>query len=107
MVADVSPSTTSVHLNRLKNEHLVKVFSQGKHRYYSLEGPDGRRHWRRCTSSPADLAITLCQAPRAGYSRHELVTITWRGDSASCYTTVLLQWDGYASVRPERTMPTT
>jgi DNA-binding transcriptional ArsR family regulator len=40
MVADVSPSTTSVHLTRLKNEQLVKVFSQGKHRYYSLEGPD-------------------------------------------------------------------
>jgi DNA-binding transcriptional ArsR family regulator len=40
IVAGVSPSTTSVHLNRLKNEQLVKVFSQGKHRYYSLEGPD-------------------------------------------------------------------
>ena len=40
MVADVSPSTASVHLNRLKTAHLVKVLSQGKHRYYSLEGPD-------------------------------------------------------------------
>lgn len=38
-VADVSPSTTSVHLNRLKTEHLVKVMVQGKHRYYSLDGP--------------------------------------------------------------------
>jgi len=38
-VADVSPSTTSVHLNRLKTEHLVKVLVQGKHRYYSLDGP--------------------------------------------------------------------
>src|SRR5580658_10326327 len=40
MVADVSPSTASVHLNRLKTEHLVKVVVQGKHRYYSLEGPN-------------------------------------------------------------------
>jgi len=39
MVADVSPSTASVHLNRLKGEHLVKVLVQGKHRFYSLDGP--------------------------------------------------------------------
>jgi len=40
LVADVSPSTASVHLNRLKRERLVKVLIQGKHRFYSLEGPD-------------------------------------------------------------------
>jgi DNA-binding transcriptional ArsR family regulator len=40
MVAEVSPSTASVHLNRLKTEHLVKVLVQGKHRYYSLDGPN-------------------------------------------------------------------
>jgi DNA-binding transcriptional ArsR family regulator len=39
MVAEVSPSTASAHLNRLQAEHLVKVLVQGKHRYYSLEGP--------------------------------------------------------------------
>src|SRR5262249_47563897 len=39
-VADVTPSTTSVHLNRLKTERLVKMFAQGKHGYYSLQGPD-------------------------------------------------------------------
>ena len=38
MVADVSPSTASAHLQRLKANHLVKVLAQGKHRYYSLEG---------------------------------------------------------------------
>jgi DNA-binding transcriptional ArsR family regulator len=43
MVAEVSPSTASVHLQRLKNERLVKVMVQGKHRYYSLEGPDVAR----------------------------------------------------------------
>jgi DNA-binding transcriptional ArsR family regulator len=40
VVAGVSPSTASVHLQRLKTSHLVKVHIQGKHRYYSLEGPD-------------------------------------------------------------------
>jgi DNA-binding transcriptional ArsR family regulator len=36
-VAGVSPSTASVHLSRLKAEHLIKVLAQGKHRYYSLQ----------------------------------------------------------------------
>jgi DNA-binding transcriptional ArsR family regulator len=40
VVAEVSPSTASAHLNRLKIVHLVKVLVQGKHRFYSLEGPD-------------------------------------------------------------------
>src|ERR1700691_38336 len=40
VVAEVSPSTASVHLNRLRMAHLVKVLVQGKHRFYSLEGPD-------------------------------------------------------------------
>jgi DNA-binding transcriptional ArsR family regulator len=39
VVAEVSPSTASVHLNRLKMAHLVKVRVQGRHRFYSLEGP--------------------------------------------------------------------
>src|SRR6186997_2537736 len=38
IVGEVSPSTASVHLNRLKAERLVTVFAQGKHRYYSLNG---------------------------------------------------------------------
>src|ERR1700744_5972447 len=43
VVADVSPSTASVHLNRLKAERLVKVLVQGKHRYYSLQGAEVAR----------------------------------------------------------------
>ena len=38
VVAEVSPSTASVHLARLKDQRLVKVLRQGKHRYYSLDG---------------------------------------------------------------------
>jgi DNA-binding transcriptional ArsR family regulator len=37
-VAEVSPSTASVHLARLKEQRLVRVLAQGKHRYYGLEG---------------------------------------------------------------------
>ncbi len=39
-VAQVSPSTASVHLSRLKAEQLVKVLVQGKHRYYSLQSSE-------------------------------------------------------------------
>jgi DNA-binding transcriptional ArsR family regulator len=37
VIAEVSPSTASVHLARLKQQELVKVLAQGKHRYYSLD----------------------------------------------------------------------
>lgn len=40
VVADVMPSTASAHLQRLKAQRLVKVFAQGKHRYYCLEGSE-------------------------------------------------------------------
>jgi DNA-binding transcriptional ArsR family regulator len=43
VVAEVSPSTASVHLNRLKAEGLVNMAVQGKHRYYSLPGPEVAR----------------------------------------------------------------
>src|SRR3954453_17617160 len=38
-IADVTPSTASVHLQRLKDYALVTVVAQGKHRYYTLAGP--------------------------------------------------------------------
>lgn len=40
MIAEISPSTASAHLQRLTAQQLVHVFAQGKHRYYSLAGPD-------------------------------------------------------------------
>jgi DNA-binding transcriptional ArsR family regulator len=40
VIANISPSTASVHLNRLVETNLVKVLAQGKHRYYSLQGPE-------------------------------------------------------------------
>ncbi|MES2899086.1 MAG: ArsR family transcriptional regulator [Pseudomonadota bacterium] len=38
VVAEISPSTASVHLARLKEQQLVTVLAQGKHRYYTLGG---------------------------------------------------------------------
>jgi DNA-binding transcriptional ArsR family regulator len=40
VVAEVGPSTASVHLHKLKAAHLVQVLVQGKHRFFSLDGPD-------------------------------------------------------------------
>ncbi|MFL6658275.1 MAG: ArsR/SmtB family transcription factor [Massilia sp.] len=40
VVGEVSPSTASVHLAKLKEQQLVQVLAQGKHRYYSLAGAD-------------------------------------------------------------------
>jgi hypothetical protein len=38
-VAELSPSTASAHLNRLKQADLIIVQVQGKHHYYRLKGP--------------------------------------------------------------------
>jgi DNA-binding transcriptional ArsR family regulator len=43
IVAEVSPSTASVHLDRLRTGGLVKLLVQGRHRYYSLKGEDVAR----------------------------------------------------------------
>jgi DNA-binding transcriptional ArsR family regulator len=40
VIAEVAPSTASVHLQLLAKHGLVKVFPQGKHRYYSLAGTE-------------------------------------------------------------------
>ncbi len=74
VVADVTPSTASVHLQRLKAERLVKVFAQGKHRYYSLER--------------ADVAAVLeALSVLAGGSRRSVVPRTSHSlrDARTCY----------------------
>lgn len=39
IVAEVTPSTASVHLNRLRSAELVQLHAQGRHRYYRLSSP--------------------------------------------------------------------
>lgn len=36
VIAEVTPSTASVHLSKLREQNLVQVVAQGKHRYYQL-----------------------------------------------------------------------
>ena len=43
VVAQVSPSTASVHLNRLRAAHLVTTVAQGRHRYCRLAGSNVAR----------------------------------------------------------------
>ncbi len=43
VVANVSPSTASVHLDRLRRARLINVSIQGKHHFYRLAGPDVAR----------------------------------------------------------------
>lgn len=40
LIAEVTPSTASIHLHRLARQRLVRVITQGKHRYYTLTGPN-------------------------------------------------------------------
>ncbi len=47
IVAEVSPSTASVHLQRLQAENLIRVAAQGRHRYYSLASPNVARALER------------------------------------------------------------
>jgi DNA-binding transcriptional ArsR family regulator len=42
-LAEVTPSTASAHLNRLRETRLIRVAAQGRHRYYSLRGPEVAR----------------------------------------------------------------
>jgi DNA-binding transcriptional ArsR family regulator len=39
VIAEVSTSTASAHLARLKDDGLITLHTQGRHRYYSLAGP--------------------------------------------------------------------
>lgn len=79
VVADVGPATASAHLAKLKEQRLVKMYAQGKHRYYSLEGPGvadalevlsvlvGRTRTKFVPSTPSHLAAArTCYDHMAG-----------------------------------------
>ena len=59
VLAEISPSTASAHLSRLRSARLVKVLSQGKHRYYSLEGPS--------VAAALEALSVLAGAPRPAF----------------------------------------
>lgn len=94
LVAEVSPSTASVHLGRLTQEELLKVVRQGRHRYYALGGKDvaavlerllvlsGRGSAKLSSSTPQGLrAARACydhMAGALGVALHDrLVELGW------------------------------
>ena len=102
MVAEVTPSTASVHLHRLKTENLINVMVQGRHRYYSLAGRNvakmleglsvlaGERRDQFVPSTPNELrAARSCYDHMAGTAavlmHDRFVEMRWiqagRGDS--------------------------
>src|SRR5512143_3069704 len=101
MVAEVTPSTASAHLHRLKEDGLVRVLVQGKHRYYSLRGAEvaavleglivlaGGARSRYVPSAPGHLrAARTCSdhiAGALGVALHDrLITLGWlSGDAAN------------------------
>ncbi len=60
MIAGVTPSTASVHLQRLLARRLVNVFAQGKHRYYSLRGEP--------VAAALEALSVLAGSPRGAFS---------------------------------------
>ena len=60
VVAGVSPSTASVHLQRLRAERLVRVIPQGKCRYYSLTSAD--------VAAALEALSVLAGAPRDAFT---------------------------------------
>jgi DNA-binding transcriptional ArsR family regulator len=74
VIAGVSPSTTSVHLNRLKTERLVSEQLQGRHHFYRLAGPE--------VASALEALSGLC-----GNLRHKFMPTTPIGlrTARTCY----------------------
>lgn len=60
VVAEVSPSTTSVHLSKLKQQNLVKLMAQGKHRYYQLAGQE--------VAAALEAMLRLAGVPRPSFT---------------------------------------
>jgi DNA-binding transcriptional ArsR family regulator len=100
IIADISPSTASAHLNRLKEERLVKMTAQGKHRYYTLNGVEvadlletlsafaGNRHNRFSPRIPEELIFARsCYdhiAGRLGVALHDrLLVKEWLAPAGS------------------------
>ena len=72
-IAEVSPSTASVHLQRLTSDDLISVERQGKHRYYRLRRPAvrsaaGMAVWTRKRGGTPSSAISSRKAEPASCS---------------------------------------
>lgn len=59
VVAEVSPSTASAHLARLKEEQLLVQLAQGKHRYYRLASAE--------VAAALEALLVVAGTPRAAF----------------------------------------
>lgn len=59
VVAEVSPSTASAHLARLKDEQLLVQLAQGKHRYYQLASQE--------VAGALEALLVVAGTPRAAF----------------------------------------
>jgi DNA-binding transcriptional ArsR family regulator len=92
-IAGVTPSTASVHLQRLPSAQLVKVLAQGKCRYYSLHNhapedpffaiPASQIETALATHQPLDYGWPSCYFengtvhPDPSSENHRTRTATW------------------------------
>ncbi|WP_236195125.1 ArsR/SmtB family transcription factor [Pseudomonas glycinae] len=61
-LADVSPSTASAHLAKLKDLALVRLHVQGRHRYYSLAD--------KCVAQALEALMVIGQNPAPTFKPH-------------------------------------
>ena len=95
-VAGVAPSTTSVHLARLKKEHLVAMTRLGKHHYYRLEGHAVAAALEALTLFAGGTPDALLpDIASRGFAWHAPVTITLQVNWASRFTIVSVKTDGW------------
>ena len=74
VTAEVSPSTASAHLARLKDEGLLRQQAQGKHRYYSLAGAN--------VAAALEALLVVAGLPRPA---HQTSAPTRLREARTCY----------------------
>ena len=77
-VAGVTPSTGSVHLHRLKTNRLVRVITQGKHRYHTLDGADVASALEALSVVAGGPRDRLCRRLPIDCGPRAAATTTWR-----------------------------
>jgi len=73
LIGDVSPSTASAHLGRLKECGLVRAVAQGKHRYYRL------------TDAHVAAALEALSVVAGGHAAFKPNTPTYLREARTCY----------------------
>ena len=95
-LAEIAPSTASSHLSKLREQGLVSMVAQGKHRYFQLQCGCANVLEALLNLAPRQPARFKLSTPSRLQERG-LVTIIWRGNcgglARSLYATLVLQVD--------------